>query len=77
MVENDFVPQTSSEQTEPLVIILGILPGTGGDVSHADSKGDSNIAFENSPRRGHGCFVRSPKALGLQVLNYISLSRGE
>lgn len=27
MVENDFVPQTFREQTEPLVIILGILPG--------------------------------------------------
>lgn len=77
MVENDFAPQTSGEQTEPLVIILGILLGTGGDVSHADSKGDSNVAFENRPRRGHGCFVRSLKALGLQVLNYISLSRGE
>lgn len=67
MVENDFAPQTSGEQTEPLVIILGILLGTGGDVSHvshADSKGDSNVAFENRPRRGHGCFVRSPKAFG-------------
>lgn len=54
MVENDFVPQTSGEQTEPLVIILGILLRTGGDISHADCKGGSGIAFENRPRGGHG-----------------------
>lgn len=71
MVEYDFVPQTSGEQIEPLVIMLGILLRSGGDISHADSKGGSGTVFENRPRKGHGCSVRSPEALELQVPSYI------
>lgn len=63
LVEYDFVRQTSGEQIEPLVIVLGILLRSGGDISHADSKGGSGSVFENRPRRGHGCSVRSPAAL--------------
>lgn len=76
LVEYDFVGQTSGEQIEPLVTVLGILLRSGGDISHADSEGGSGTVFENRPRRGHGCSVRSPEALELQVLNYIFLSRG-
>lgn len=47
LVENVSVSQTSCEQIEPSVIILGILLRIGGDISHADSKGGSTTAFEN------------------------------